>query len=186
MRVIAGTARSLQLKTVDSMDTRPTTDRIKETLFNMIQFQVPGIDFLDLFAGSGSIGIEALSRGSKRAVFIDNSPKAARVIEDNLSHTGFDDRSLVIASDCLSALTRLKDKGYHFNIVFMDPPYNKGLERKAMQLIRTMDYIDENTTFIIEADIHDDLIDEIEQYGYELIREKNYKSNKHVFFRIKK
>lgn len=186
MRVIAGTARSLQLKTIDSMDTRPTTDRIKETLFNMIQFQVPGIDFLDIFAGSGSIGIEALSRGSKRAVFIENNMKAAKVIEENLEHTGFTDRSLVLSSECLSALTRLNDKDYHFNIVFMDPPYNKGLERKAMQLIRTMKYIDENTTFIIEADIQDDFVDEIESYGYELIREKTYKTNKHVFFRIKK
>ena len=78
MRVIAGSARRLLLKTIDSMDTRPTTDRIKETLFNMLQFEVPGIDFLDLFSGSGGIGIEALSRGSRRAVFVENNPKAVK------------------------------------------------------------------------------------------------------------
>ncbi len=183
MRVIAGTARRLQLKTIDSMDTRPTTDRIKETLFNMLQFEVPGIDFLDLFAGSGGIGIEALSRGSRRAVFVENNPKAARCVQENIEHCRFEDRSLVLSTDYMSALNRLSGKGYHFGIVFMDPPYNRGFERKAMQLLHDMDYVDDNTIFIIEADLEDDLADEIEQMGYSLQREKTYKTNKHVFFK---
>ena len=92
MRVIAGTARSLPLKTPASMDTRPTTDRIKETLFNMIQMDVPGCVFADFFAGSGGIGIEALSRGAEHSYFIENNPKAIACIQDNLQFTKFTDR----------------------------------------------------------------------------------------------
>ncbi len=184
MRVIAGSARSLTLKTIDSLDTRPTTDRIKETLFNMIQFSVPGTEFLDLFAGSGGIGIEALSRGARRAVFADNNKKAVSVIEENIRHAKFEDRSYVIAGDYMSVINQLRSRDYHFGIVFLDPPYNKGLERKAMMLMREQSFVDENTIFIVEADLHDDLSD-IESYGYEITREKNYKTNKHVFFKEK-
>ncbi len=183
MRVIAGSARRLLLKTIDSMDTRPTTDRIKETLFNMLQFEVPGIDFLDLFSGSGGIGIEALSRGSRRAVFVENNPKAVKCIEENVEHCKFQDQSLILSTDYMSALNRLNGKGYHFGIVFMDPPYNKGFERKAMQLLHDMDYVDENTIFVIEADLLDDLAEDIEKMGYSLQREKTYKTNKHIFFK---
>ena len=183
MRVIAGTARRLSLKTLDSMDTRASTDRIKETLFNMLQFEVPGIDFLDLFSGSGGIGIEALSRGSRRAVFVENNPKAVACIQENIEHCRFEDRSLVMASDYMSALNRLNGKGYHFGVVFMDPPYNKGFERKAMELMHDADYVDDNTLFVIEADINDDITEDIAKMGYELQKEKTYKTNKHVFFK---
>lgn len=183
MRVIAGTARRLLLKTIDSMDTRPTTDRIKETLFNMLQFEVPGIDFLDLFSGSGGIGIEALSRGSRRAVFVENNPKAVACIQENIEHCRFEDRSLLMSSDYMSALNRLNGKGYHFGVVFMDPPYNKGFERKAMELMHDADYVDDNTLFVIEADINDDIAEDITKMGYELQKEKTYKTNKHVFFK---
>ena len=90
MRIIAGTARSLPLKTIEGMDTRPTTDRIKETLFNMLQNDVPGSYFLDLFAGSGQIGLEAVSRGARYAVFVENNKKACTCIEDNIHFTKFD------------------------------------------------------------------------------------------------
>lgn len=182
MRVIAGSARRLTLKTIDSMDTRPTTDRIKETLFNMIQFDIPGCDFLDLFAGSGGIGIEALSRDARRAVFVDNNPKAAACINENLAHTRFTDRAQVISGDYMTALNRLKGKGYRFGIVFMDPPYQNGLERKALRLIRDMDYVDDDTLFIVEGALEDDFAD-LESLGYEIVREKLYKTNKHAFLR---
>ena len=89
MRVIAGTAKRLQLKTLDGLDTRPTTDRIKETLFNMINLEIPGAVFLDLFAGSGGIGLEAISRGAKRAVFVEQNRKAAACIQENIQFTKF-------------------------------------------------------------------------------------------------
>ena len=115
MRVIAGTARSLRLETIDTMDTRPTTDRIKETLFNMLNPYLPGCRFLDLFAGSGAIGIEALSRGASGAVFAENSEKAIACIRRNLEFTHLADRGSIMAGDVLTVinrLERLEDIGY--------------------------------------------------------------------------
>ena len=107
MRVIAGTAKRLQLKTLDGMDTRPTTDRIKETLFNMIAPSVFGSVFLDLFSGSGGIGIEALSRGAREAVFVEKNPKAMACIKENLKHTKLVEKGMTLTRDALSSLYQL-------------------------------------------------------------------------------
>ena len=119
MRIIAGTARSLPLKTVEGMDTRPTTDKIKETLFNVLQAEVPGAYFLDLFAGSGQIGLEALSRGAAYCVFIENNRKAAKCIEDNIAFTKFDKESRLLVSDVISGLHTLEGR-YTFDLIFLD------------------------------------------------------------------
>ena len=111
MRIIAGTARSLPLKALDGKDTRPTTDRIKETLFNILQSGISGCRFLDLFAGSGQIGLEALSRGAEYAVFVENSKKACAVIEDNIRFTKFGDKSRLLAMDALCAVRSLEGTG---------------------------------------------------------------------------
>ena len=132
MRIIAGTARSLPLKTIEGMNTRPTSDKIKETLFNMLQIDVPGCYFLDLFAGSGQIGLEALSRGAAYSVFIENNRKAAKCIEDNIIFTKFDKVSKLLTTDVISGLHNLEGK-YTFDIIFMDPPYRQGLEAKMLQ-----------------------------------------------------
>ena len=108
MRVIAGTARSMPLKCIDGLETRPTTDRIKETLFNMLQSEVPGSRFLDLFAGSGAIGIEALSRGAEYAAFAENNKKAYECVLDNLAFTKLANRSRVFFMDALGALRVLE------------------------------------------------------------------------------
>ena len=117
MRIIAGTARSLPLKTIEGMNTRPTSDKIKETLFNMLQIDVPGCYFLDLFAGSGQIGLEALSRGAAYSVFIENNRKAAKCIEDNIIFTKFDKVSKLLTTDVISGLHNLEGK-YTFDIIF--------------------------------------------------------------------
>ena len=130
MRVIAGSAKRLLLKTIEGMDTRPTTDRIKETLFNMLQPQIPGCLFLDLFSGSGAIGIEALSRGAKTAVFIENNPKAADCIRENLQRTHLEEGALVMNCDVIAGLKRLEGRNYRFGLIFMDPPYNMDLEKR--------------------------------------------------------
>ena len=106
MRIIAGTARSLPLKTIEGLETRPTTDKIKETLFNMLQNDVPGCYFLDLFAGSGQIGLEAISRGALYAVFIENNRKAAKCIEDNIAFTKFTKESRLLTTDVISGISR--------------------------------------------------------------------------------
>ena len=107
MRIIAGTARSLPLRTLEGEQTRPTTDRVKETLFNILQWDVPGCYFLDLFAGSGQIGLEALSRGGQYAVFVENNSKAAKCVEENIRFTKFDTQSKLKTTRCSTIISLL-------------------------------------------------------------------------------
>lgn len=181
LRVIAGTARNLQLKTPEGMDTRPTTDRIKETLFNMLQMDVPGSVVADFFAGSGSIGIESLSRGAVKAYFIDNSREANQCIVDNVKHTHFEDKAVIFNQDVARAAYQIHEP--HLDIVFMDPPYSKGLERDLLNLLKDQPYIDKETLFVVEAKLDTDF-SYLEDLGYELIKEKKYKTNKHMFIRL--
>lgn len=180
MRVIAGKARRLILKTIEGLDTRPTTDRIKETLFNMIHDQIPDCCFLDLFSGSGAIGIEALSRSAKLAVMVEQNPKAAECIRENLKTTRLQDDAVVMNCDVLTALKRLEDKDYLFDVIFMDPPYRMEWEKRVLEYLAASSLINEDTTIIIEASLDTDF-DYLKSIGYEITREKNYKTNKHVF-----
>ncbi len=181
MRIIAGTARSLPLKAVEGADTRPTTDRIKETLFNIIAPEVPDAVVLDLFAGSGAIGLEALSRGAKRAVFVDHSRKAAAVIRENIHFTGFDDQCEVRCLDFLAALKALTEKE-RFDLVFLDPPYGKGLAACALSALSESDLCEDEALVIVEEsmDFHPE---ELASDGFEIVREKKYKNNQHIFLR---
>ena len=135
MRVIAGKARRLNLKTIPGIDTRPTTDRIKETLFNILQPELLECRFLDLFSGSGGIGIEALSRGASYAVFVEKNPKAAACIRENLAFTKLAEDGKLLNMDVLQALRSLEGKGV-FDIIFMDPPYNNELERQVLEYLK--------------------------------------------------
>lgn len=180
MRVIAGTARSLPLKTPEGMDTRPTTDRIKETLFNVLQPDLPGCVFVDLFSGSGAIGIEAISRGAKKAYFIELAPKAVSCIQQNLTFTKFTDRGIVLKQDVLAALSCIREE--QVDIIFMDPPYNKEHEKNVLNLLKTLPYVTEDTLIVVEADLHTDF-DYLSELGFEIIKEKKYKTNKHLFLR---
>lgn len=179
MRVIAGSARRLQLKTLDGMETRPTTDRIKETLFNMISQGLLECSFLDLFAGSGGIGIEALSRGAKKAVFVEKNPKAMTCIKENLIHTRLADFAETMQMDVISALSRMEGK-YEFDYIFMDPPYDRELERKVLEYLADSELLSEDGIIIVEASLETPF-DYIEELGYTLIKNKIYKTNKHVF-----
>jgi 16S rRNA (guanine(966)-N(2))-methyltransferase RsmD len=180
MRVIAGKARRTQLKSIEGMATRPTTDRIKETLFNMLAQDIYGSHFLDLFSGSGAIGIEALSRGAELAVFVENNRQAARCIEENLAKTKLASQAVLWTTDCASAIQRLDMGKQHFDIIFMDPPYNKLLEKEMLGLLRKVSFIDEETLIIIEASLETDF-NYLEAYGYCLTKQKKYKTNQHVF-----
>ena len=179
MRVIAGKARRLNLKTLPGLDTRPTTDRIKETLFNILQPEIPDCRFLDLFSGSGAIGIEALSRGAASAVFVEKNPRACACIRDNLSFTKLADSGKLLNVDVLTAL-RMLEKEPAFDCIFMDPPYNMGLERQVLEYLAGSSVADENTLIIVEADRNTEF-SYVESYGYRLLRSKEYKTNKHVF-----
>lgn len=180
MRVISGTARRLPLKTIEGPDTRPTTDRIKETLFNMLQNDIPGCLFLDLFAGSGAIGIEALSRGAKEAYFVEKNSKPATCIKENLKFTKLSDKAVVMENDVMAALSTLRSKVNHFDIIFMDPPYQGGFEPSVLEYLSKASFVDEDTMIIVEADLAHDF-SFVTDYGFTIEREKKYKTNKHVF-----
>lgn len=127
VRVVAGTAGGLRLKTNDSVETRPTLDRVKEAMFSMISPYLASATVLDLFAGNGGLGIEALSRGAKRAVFNDQSKLCCSIIRENLRHTHLAERSEVITMDYRKALEELMRRKERYTIVLLDPPYGKGL-----------------------------------------------------------
>lgn len=132
MRVITGTARGRRLETLEGEDVRPTTDRVKEAVFSIIQFETEGRTFLDLFAGSGQMGIEAISRGAKEAYFVDSSKKSVATIRRNLAATKFEMQSKVFQMDYHSFLAM---NSKEFDIAFLDPPYSTGTLQEAMELV---------------------------------------------------
>ncbi|MDO4265753.1 MAG: 16S rRNA (guanine(966)-N(2))-methyltransferase RsmD [Eubacteriales bacterium] len=181
MRIIAGSARSTPLITPAGKDTRPTTDRIKETLFNMLHFSLEGRPFLDLFAGSGAMGLEAVSRGASRSVLIDMDRRAADCIRKNIAKCHFEDRTELLQTDVSAGLLRLKGReDLKSPIVFMDPPYDAGLEWPVLKLLPSLGLLDEDSIVIVETSLSGDLSG-AEELGYKVLREKRYKNQKHVF-----
>ena len=148
MRVITGTARGRKLKELPGLDTRPTTDKVKESIFNIVQFDVEGRRVLDIFAGTGQLGIEALSRGAEQCVFVDASKEAARIIKENVSLTGFADRARVTQGDAMSFLTSCREK---FGLAFLDPPYASDLLDQALERMAAIDIMTENGIIVCES-----------------------------------
>ncbi|MCM1268123.1 MAG: 16S rRNA (guanine(966)-N(2))-methyltransferase RsmD [Bacteroidales bacterium] len=182
MRVIAGTARSLRLKTPEGADTRPTTDRIKETLFNMLQPYLYDAVFVDLFAGSGGIGIEALSRGARHAYFAEHEKKALSCIRENLQFTHLADRATILQTDAVSALYGIHEKAV--DVIFMDPPYDCGHEERVLDALSGLPFVTDDTLIVIEASLKGDL-SYLDERGFSLEKEKVYKTNRHIFCRKK-
>ncbi len=180
MRVIAGSARRLLLKTVPGEGTRPTTDRIKETLFNMLQYEIGGSTFLDLFSGSGAIGIEAMSRGAAEAVFVERDPRAVACIRENLRTTRLEERAAVLQMDVCQGLRRLEGREAAFDFIFMDPPYDHQHEQTVLEYLTTSGLADAGTTVVIEAS-RETPTEWIEAMGWEIRRVKTYKTNQHIF-----
>lgn len=161
MRVISGTARGRRLKELPGMDTRPTTDKVKESVFNIIQFDIEGRRVLDLFGGTGQMGIEALSRGAESVTFVDKSPAAAAVIRQNLAVTGFSDSARVVQSDWKAFLTGCREK-YH--LIFLDPPYRETFLENALETIAAIDILSEHGIIICESPLDKELPDLTEPY----------------------
>ena len=180
MRVIAGTARRLPLITPDGEHTRPTQDRIKETLFNMIQTEVPGAVFADLCAGGGGIGIEAISRGALRSYFVENDKNALKCLQENLHKTRFEDAAVLLRQDVLSALRHIHEK--QLDIIYVDPPYQGGLSQRILENLADCSFVTENTLIIVETSLDTDF-SFVEDIGMKITREKNYKSQRHLFIR---
>ena len=179
MRVIGGSRKRMPLETIKGMETRPTTDRIKETLFNMLQPEIYQCRFLELFAGSGQMGIEALSRGAREAVFVEKNPAAARCIKRNLDFTRLEETGRLYTRDVMDFLQHPGGEE-PFDLIFLDPPYDKGLEEKALALLADGPLLAEDALIVVEASLQTDF-SYLDDLGYEQIRQKKYKTNQHVF-----
>ncbi len=176
MRVITGAARGRRLETLPGEDiTRPTTESVKEALFSMIQFELVGKKVLDLFAGSGQLGIEALSRGARHCTFIENNRQAIRVVENNIAHCKLENQSKIVLGDALSFLMR----NDNYDIAFLDPPYNMGLIEKCLPYLFPM--IADNGIVVCETSADENLPQKFNQwYAY---RVKKYGKTKLTLYR---
>ena len=168
MRVITGKARGVVLKTPEGMKTRPTSDRVKEALFSVIQFDIPNAKVLDLFAGTGQLGIEALSRDAKYAVFIDELDQACKLISDNLKKTKLENYARVIRSDYEIFLKNCKEK---FDIIFLDPPYAEKFLENALNFITEIDILQSGGIIVTERPAGKELLCDFPGYS----RSKDYK-----------
>lgn len=177
MRVITGTARGRRLITLEGEDVRPTTDRVKEALFSIIQFEIEGRKILDLFAGSGQLGIEALSRGAKSAVFVDLSKKSVEVVKQNLESTGLGKNAIVLNTDSIAFAASRADR---YDIAFLDPPYRTGLLQKALPL--TANIMNEGGVIICEAPFDEELPEEAG--SFKMTKEYKYGKIKLVTYRF--
>ena len=162
MRVISGTARGKKLHSLEGLETRPTLDRVKEAVFNILQFNLKDADILDLFSGSGALAIEALSRGAKTAVLNDNSSSAIQIIKKNLQETKLQEKATVTNKDYLDALNSLNKENKTFDLIFLDPPYKSGCTIKSIEEIIKLDLLKNEGIIIVETD-DKSIIDEIKK-----------------------
>ena len=169
MRVITGKARGIVLKTPSGMATRPTADRVKEAIFSIIQFDIPTASVLDLFGGTGQLGIEALSRGANRAVFVDEREDACKLIKENLKRTKLEAYGRVIRSDYMSYLKSCKDK---FDIILLDPPYAEVYLENSLKMITEIDILQSGGIIVTERPLGKDLPWEFP--GFERSRDYKY------------
>ena len=154
MRVITGKARGIVLKTPDGMATRPTSDRVKEALFSIIQFEIPGSKVLDLFGGTGQLGIEALSRDAKHVIFVDEREDACRLIRENLLRTHLDSYATVVRSDYMAFLRNCREK---FDIILLDPPYAEVFLENSLKMITEIDILQSGGIIVAERPVGKDL-----------------------------
>ena len=170
MRIISGRARGTKLYTLGGESTRPTLDRVKESLFNIIQNKIEDANFLDLFSGSGAIGLEALSRGAKKTIFCDFSKQAIEIINKNIKKTHLEDNSKVYNLDYKKALKEIKEKQ---DIIYIDPPYKTDFAIQAINEIIKLNIIDENSIIIVETD-DEKIIENIEKLEIEIQDKRKY------------
>ncbi|MBR1990391.1 MAG: 16S rRNA (guanine(966)-N(2))-methyltransferase RsmD [Firmicutes bacterium] len=174
MRIITGDFKGRRLEMPEGKDIRPTTEKVKEAIFSIIAGNVPGAVCVDLFAGTGNLGLEALSRGAEKCYFADNSRESLNLIKRNIAMCKAEEWSVVIPGDFERVLTRLGERGEKIDIFFLDPPYREGLYEKCFELIREYDLLAEEGIIIAEHGEREPLPEEIE--GYIVLKERNYGS----------
>lgn len=184
MRVISGTARGTVLYSLDGDTTRPTLDRVKESLFNIIQNNIKDTNVLDLFAGSGALGIETLSRGANRVVFCDISSKAIEIVKKNIQKTHLENKSEVIKENYIKALEILKYKN-KFDLIFIDPPYDKNIAVDAIKNIIQKDLLSANGIIILETDNESRELKQLEDIDINIYDLRKYGRVKLIFLNRK-
>ncbi len=170
MRIIAGNSRGSKLLAPEGNNTRPTTDRIKTTMFNVIAFDIPEQNVLDVFAGSGSLGFECLSRGANSATFLDIDKKAIEVINKNAEKLRVEEKSTILNKSFADFLSTTNEK---FGLIFLDPPYSKGLHNEAIEFISKSDCLEDDGLIVMEISSDDDC-DNLEKLGFEIYKQKEF------------
>lgn len=182
MRVISGKARGLKLNTPKNEDVRPTTDRVKESLFNIINSYIMDSNVLDLFAGTGSLGIECLSRGAKGCTFVDISKDSIDIVKSNIKRARVEEDSFIINSDFKTAIDKLKMQNSKFDIVFMDPPYYKNMFIESIEKIDNSNLLNEEGIIVIEHDSDDSFPEKLGRL--EKTRDKKYGNTTLTFYKL--
>jgi len=177
MRVIAGEAKGKTLKMVPGKGTRPVSDRVKESLFNILSWRVPGCRFLDLFAGTGSVGIEALSRGAKEAILVEKAVKAVKVVRENLRLTGMSRRARVVRDDVFRFIARTDER---FDVIYVAPPQYKGLWSKTLLALDERPLTDEDGLIVVQ--IFPKEFAPLPLKGYTLTDQRTYGSTMLCFY----
>ncbi|MBR0508257.1 MAG: 16S rRNA (guanine(966)-N(2))-methyltransferase RsmD [Clostridia bacterium] len=172
VRIISGQARGRRLETLEGLETRPTLDRVKEAVFGSLQFDIPYAEVLDLFSGSGNLGLEAASRGAKRTVLNDRSPACAEIIRRNVASLGFSDRCEVLNLDYAAAIDRLRARGAQFDLAFLDPPYREGLSEDAVRRLFESGLIKPGGRIVLEHAA--DLAPQDEPGVYRVVKTKRF------------
>ena len=184
MRIISGTARGTKLYTLEGQTTRPTLDRVKESLFNIIQNEIPNSIFLDLFSGSGAIGLEAASRGAKKTILCDKSKDAIQIIRKNIEKTHLSEKVELYKSDYeLLLKTKIKEK---IDIVYIDPPYNSDFVVKSVEILINRKLVDENSNIIIETDNEEEILKNLKKIEVEITDKRKYGRAVLIFLKIRK
>lgn len=184
MRIISGTARGTKLYTLEGQKTRPTLDRVKESLFNIIQNEVPNSIFLDLFSGSGAIGLEAASRGSKKVILCDKSKDAIKIINKNIEKTHLSEKVELYNLDYEILLkTKIKE---NLDIVYIDPPYDSDFAIKSIKYIIDQTLINEKTSIIIETDNEEKILEDLKKIEVEITDKRKYGRAVLIFLKIRK
>lgn len=184
MRIISGTARGTKLYTLEGKTTRPTLDRVKESLFNIIQNEIPNSVFLDLFSGSGAIGLEAASRGAKKVILCDKSKDAVKVINKNIEKTHLSRKVELYNLDYESLLeTKINEK---LNIVYIDPPYDSDFAIKSIKVVLERKLIDENSVIIVETDDEEKILENLKTVKIDITDKRKYGRAVLIFLKIRK
>jgi 16S rRNA (guanine966-N2)-methyltransferase len=188
MRIITGSAKGTKLNAPRGLGTRPTADRVKESIFNILSDIVLNAQVLDIFAGTGNLGLEALSRGATAAVFIDNNIESIKIIKDNAQRTNLSGHAEIYRNDVIRALERFVQTGRSFDLIFCDPPYNQGLIQIVLEKIAKNSILNPEGILIVEHSKHEKIIDEwdklqlrrVERYGETLISFLLYNTKQEV------